>query len=158
MSLSYVLCNLAVNQSKSIYVTSSFVSLAEVDAFASTAFMRLCFLAPFLGKLVSVPPSNFKASLNTVSSYDPSSYSYMLLKYVKEISPPKGIFVLGGSILLKQLLWNTSILHFNWKSEREFKSDIPNKCTDCIHLTIISIQCCVLVIPVQEIFPKEKPN
>ena len=51
-----------------------------------------------------------------------------------------------------------SILHFNRKWEREFKSDIPDSRIDCIHLTIISHQCFVLVILVQEIFPKEIGN
>ena len=36
--------------------------------------------------------------------------------------------------------------------------DIPGMCIDCIHLTIIFNQCCVLVILMQEIFPKEKGN
>ena len=49
-----------------------------------------------------------------------------------------------------------SILNFNQKWEREFKSNIPDMRTDCIHLTIISNQCCVLVILMQEIFPKGK--
>ena len=40
----------------------------------------------------------------------------------------------------------------------EEKSDIPDMRTDCIHLTIIFNQCCVLVLLGQEIFPKEKDN
>ena len=57
MSLSYILYNLAVDQPNSIYEKSSFSSLAEVKAFASATFIRLCFVASSLGKLVSVPPS-----------------------------------------------------------------------------------------------------
>ena len=37
-----------------------------------------------------------------------------------------------------------------------FNSDIPDMRFDCIRLTIISHQFCVLVILRQEIFPKEK--
>ena len=47
------------------------------------------------------------------------------------------------------------ILHLNRKWGREFKSGIPDLHTDFIHLTI---QCCVLVILMQEIFPKGKGN
>ena len=41
---------------------------------------------------------------------------------------------------------------------REFKSDIPDTHTIYIHLTIISNQCWILVILMQEIIPKEKGN
>ena len=79
--------------------------------------------------------------------------------------PPKPNMPFGGDIFLAYLRniyeWELgsrretyfhsnfyetrSILHFNRKWEREFKSDTPDARSDCIHLTIISNQCCVLI-------------
>ena len=64
----------------------------------------------------------------------------------------------GKTDLYNNFYKTDSILHFDWKWEREFKSDIPDTHIDCIHLTIIFNQCFVLVILMQEIFPKEKGN
>ena len=79
-----------------------------------------------------------------------------MTKYVRKISPPRASWVKGETYFFKNFYETHSILHFNWKWEGEFKSDIPN--TDCIHWTIISHQCCVFVILIHEIFPKEKRN
>ena len=48
------------------------------------------------------------------------------------------------------------MLHFKWKWESEFKSDIPDMPIDCIHLTIISHLTTIFLM--QEVFPKEKGN
>ena len=90
-------------------------------------------------------------------------------KYARQISPPKGIFDLGGyggggegvgegAYFFSNIFYEFCILTGNQKSE--FKSDIPDTCLriGSIHLTIISHQCCVLIILMQEIFPKEKGN
>ena len=50
------------------------------------------------------------------------------------------------------------ILHSKRKWKRQFMSEIPDRRANYIHLTVISNQCCVLVILMQEIFPKEKGN
>ena len=43
-----------------------------------------------------------------------------------------------GDIFFNTFYETHSSLQFNWKREREFKSDIPDTRTDCIHLAIIS--------------------
>ena len=42
--------------------------------------------------------------------------------------------------------------------KKRIQVQYTNTNTDCIHLTIISYQCCFSVILMQEIFPKEKSN
>ena len=64
----------------------------------------------------------------------------------------------GGNNFYNNFYETHFILHFNRKWEREFKSDIPDMRTYCIHVIIISHQCYVLVILLQERFPKEKGN
>ena len=87
-------------------------------------------------------------------------FVYILRKYVREIPPTKGILGLVGwwAYFYTNFYETHSSLHFNQKCKSEFKLVIPDAGTDCIHVTIIFNQYCVVVILMQEIFGKGKGN
>ena len=62
----------------------------------------------------------------------------------------KNILSLEGKHIFDSFYETHLFLHFNRKWESKFKSDILDKRINCIHLTIISYQHCVLVILMQE--------
>ena len=61
----------------------------------------------------------------------------------------------GGHILITTFMKR---IQFCILTGNEKQNPIPDTRTDCIHLSIIYNQCCVLVILMQEIFPKGKGN